>query len=596
MTDKAAKRIPYGIADYGRIIRQGYYYVDKTNYLEIIENAGSYIFFIRPRRFGKSLFLSMMEGYYDILRKNEFRELFNGTHAYQHPTPERHSYLVLKLNFSLIDPHVDKVETSFLYYIREKAEDFLTRYKTLLQLDNADLASDIEKINRMDSSSDILRSMIRRCKRSTQKLYVLIDEYDNFTNTLLSTSGTNAYHDLTHGEGFLKTFFNVLKGGTSDMDAPITRLFMTGVSPVTLDDITSGFNIGDNISLNPAFNSMLGFTTQEVNTIVDYYRTRGLIENETPELLALMNRWYGNYRFSVEAEEKLFNSDMVLYYFQAFLTGQKNPEELIDRNARMDYGKLRHLIIIDRKGKKEANGNFSKLRQLVEEGEASSKLAKGFPLDEMDAPQNFVSLLFYLGLLTIKGKKEGLTLLTIPNQTIRSLYYDYIIQVGGETGLISLNSGKINELLHGMAYHGNWEEFFLYIAERMAASTSLRDFIREEKVIQGFLLAWLGIADYFIVHSEREFGKGYADIFMEPFFSRYQGITYSYMLEIKYVKAGEKGNIAAKVERLKEEAEQQLKKYAADETLVRSIGKTQLIKLVLVFAGAELEYIGPVEE
>ncbi|MCP5103810.1 MAG: AAA family ATPase [bacterium] len=595
MNEKTVKQIPYGITDYGRIRRENFYYVDKTGYLKIIEQAGAYLFFIRPRRFGKSLFLSIMEAYYDVYYRDRFKELFEGTAVYDAPTKERGSYLLLKLNFSMVDPAVERLEKSFLTYIREKGEDFLVKYKENLGMEDAVVSGEIEKINNTGSPSDILRFIARRCKRGMQKLYVIIDEYDNFSNTILSTFGHTRYIELTHGGGFFRTFFNVLKGSTTDMDAPISRLFITGVSPVTMDDVTSGFNIGKNVSIEPGFNEMLGFSEREVVNAVEYYRSEGMVKLETGYLLDVMKTWYDNYLFSKKSDTTLFNSDMILYFMDACLRHSEIPDNLIDRNVRIDYGKLRHLILIDSRGGKEANGNFTKLKEIIDEGEITSKLSLGFPLEEIDSPENFVSLLFYMGLLTIAGEKDGLPLFKIPNQTVKTLYYDYIIRVGNETGLIALNIGKINTLLHAMAYYGDWEGFFAYISERMGVSSGLRDFIREEKVIQGFLLAWLGIADYFIVHSEAEMNRGYADIYMEPFLARYEGIKYSYILEIKYMKK-EKGKRTARgVEKLKNEAEQQLKQYAADEKLLKRSGKTRLIKLVLVFSGPELTYIGKVD-
>ena len=394
------------------------------------------------------------------------------------------------------------MEASFLNNIKTIAFSFFNKYRDLLSSPSQEELW--EELNSLDSASDILFKLVNRCQMSDQKLYVIIDEYDNFANSILATDGHEDYKSLTHGDGFFRSFFKILKSGTTGSGAPISRLFITGVSPITLDDVTSGFNIGKNISLDMAFNEMLGFRQEDVVEMIDYYREKGKISNETDELLQIMQRWYGNYRFARETSIPLMNSDMVLYFLDEYFRGEKIPEDLIDRNVRIDYSKLRHLIIIDRKGKKTSNGNFSRLREIVEKGEIVSKINRGFPLEEMDASENFVSLLFYFGLLTLKGKREGLSLLTIPNQVVRSLYYDYIVRVSQETGLMDVNIDSIGRLLHQMAYHGEWQAFFDYLAKQLSASTSIRDFFREEKVIQGFLLAFLGISDYFIVYSEKE--------------------------------------------------------------------------------------------
>ncbi len=590
MAGKSTKGIPYGVADYGRIVERGYYYVDKTSFLKEIEDAGEYLFFIRPRRFGKSLFLSVMEAYYDIHFKDKFRELFKHTWILDNPTGERGKYLVLKFNFSEVDPDPGQNEASFLNYIRGTAQSFVLKYDALL-LKKRETYEKI--INQSPSAVDILAAVKRLCKDSHQKLYVIIDEYDNFANTILSTAGDKAYRDLTHGPGFFRAFFNVLKSGTGDMDAPITRLFMTGVSPVTLDDVTSGCNIGQNISLDPAFNRMLGFTRDDVKEMLDYYKTSGPLKHDTQSILEIMDRWYGNYLFSEYAptDQRVYNSDMVLYFLMEYLKIQMIPRDLIDRNVRIDYGKLRHLVILDEGRVKSVNGNFNRLKEILEKGEITSKLVKGFPLEELVHTDNFTSLLFYFGLLTIK--KEGVDdlVLEIPNETVRRLYYDYIKRGYDETDIFSLDVKTYGDLMKGMALKGEWRPLLEYITRRMRESMSLRDLVTGEKSIQAFLNVYLGLTNLYTVHREKELNKGYADIVMEPFLARFEEIKYSYMLEIKYTASGEKPG-SAKIEGLKKDAEKQLQQYCLDENFKKTVEKTALIKIALVFSGHELVYIG----
>ncbi len=427
MKDKKIKKIPYGLSSYERIVQKNCYYVDKTPYLKGIEDAGDYLLFIRPRRFGKTLFVSVMEAYYDVYYKDRFEELFNGTWIVDNPTEERAAYLMLKFNFSMVDPAVDKVEASFLHHIKSKAILFLDKYSNYLEK-GSEYNYFKRTIEETHSPVDVLSSISELCKKSHQKSYAIIDEYDNFANTILSSSGEKAYRDLTHGEGFFRSFFNVLKGGTDGMEAPFTRLFLTGVSPVTLDDVTSGFNIGKNVSLDPALNRMLGFTRDDVIEMIEYYRSNELIKHPTDYLLEIMTQWYGNYLFSEDDNVRLFNSDMVLYFIDNYLTRKKLPDDLIDRNVRIDYGKLRHLIIVD-KGKGKGiffNGNFDRLKKIIEEGEISAKITKGFPLEELTDTDNFISLLFYFGLLTIESVKQDKMQLKVPNETMKRLYYDYM--------------------------------------------------------------------------------------------------------------------------------------------------------------------------
>lgn len=584
------KQIPYGISDYELIRKENYYYVDKTRYLNTIKKAGRYLFFIRPRRFGKSLLLSMMESYYDVTAKERFDELFKGTAIYRQPTEDRNAYLVLKFNFSIVNPALDKVEGSFLENIRETALAFIQKYSDYLMTDRAYYTRTIEE---SPSASDTLSALVGICRSSHQKLYVIIDEYDNFANTILSTTGKDAYEKLTHGAGSFRAFFNVLKGGTDGTGAPFSRLFLTGVSPITLDDVTSGYNIGKHISLDPRFNHMLGFTREDVAQLIGYYRENGLVGHPSEYLLQIMSEWYGNYYFSEKDNVELFNTDMILYFMDNYLPGKKLPEDLIDRNVRIDYRKLKHLIIVDKTGRKTSNGNFNRLKEIVETGETSAKLQSGFPLEKLADEDNFISLLFYFGLLTVKGARLEERILSIPNETIRRLYYDYIKEGYEETDVFSIDLSTYSRLMNEMAVNGEWKPLVEFITTRMRESMSLRDLITGEKSIQAFLNVYLGLSNLYIVHAEKELDKGYADIVMEPFLARYEGINYSYILEIKYIKAGVKPG-DADIQQLKAGAEEQLDRYTADEKFRKSIEKTTLIKLVLVFSGHEAIYIGAV--
>jgi hypothetical protein len=588
MKDKKIKKIPYGVANYERVVQKNCYYVDKTMYLRTIEESGDYLFFIRPRRFGKSLFLSVMEAYYDVFYKDRFEEFFKGTWIHDHPTEERGKYLVLSLNFSAVEPDPGKIETSFHNHIQDAAVAFIQRYSHYLSnYPKKDYFG--KKIENSRSATDILSTLLLLCKEAQQELYVIIDEYDNFSNTILSTVGEDAYLKLTHGPGFFRSFFNALKKGTGGTGAPINRSFITGVSPITMDDVTSGYNIGENVSLDALFNQMLGFTRADVTEMTDYYRSEGLIKHDTGYLLEIIDQWYGNYLFSEHSlnGERLYNPDMVLYFLKEYFKIQSIPGELIDNNVRIDYGKLRHLIVVDRGKTKITNGNFSKLKEIAGKGETLSKITKGFPLEKLMDPENFESLLFYLGLLTIKGPEKDKLRLEIPNETVKRLYYRYIEEAYRETGIFNLDLDRYADLMSDMAYDGKWRPLIEFITGRMKESMSLRDLITGEKSIQAFLNVYLGLSDLFIIHSEKEMNKGYADLTLEPFLARYEGIKYAYILEIKYIKAGVSlGD--EKVRPLKSEAEEQLKNYSIDEKFKKTIEKTNLIKIVLIFSGHEL--------
>jgi len=588
VSEELIKGIPYGVTDYEAIRTDNSYYVDKTSYLDKIEKAGKYLFFIRPRRFGKSLFLSVMETYYDILKEDRFDLFYKGTYIHQHPTKEKNKYLVLKFNFSAVDPHHNRLENSFLNQIQTNTRSFLNRYVDYLTpRDREELR---KELNDIKSASDIMLRVTKLCKDSNQKIYIIIDEYDNFANTILSTSGSQAYKDLTHGEGFFRAFFNFLKEGTTGSGAPISRLFITGVSPVTLDDVTSGFNIGKNISIDADFNEMLGFAKEDVVEMIDYYKQKGIIKYDTEYLLNVMNAWYNNYIFSKKSTTKLFNSDMILYFLDECIRNQDIPDELIDQNVRIDYGKLRHLIIIDKDKGRVTNGNFTRLQQIIEKGEIVSDIVKGFPVEKLIDTKNFLSLLFYLGLLTVKEVKDEELILQIPNETARRLYYNYIKEAYEESETFSMDWYVYGRLMHGLAYKGEWKPLFDYLAKQMKDSMSLRDLITGEKSIQAFLNVYLGLSQLYIIHPEKELNKGFADIVMEPFTARYKEMKYAYILELKYLKKGEK----EKLESIIKKAETQLNKYTLDNKFRKAFENITLIKLVLVFSGTDLEHIGEV--
>jgi len=584
------KKIPYGLTDYKRIRRQNYYYLDKTRYIPLLEDVGSFLFFIRPRRFGKSSFLSLLESYYDIYYKDQFQELFSGTWIDTQPTPEQGQYLVLSFNFSQVELTKEKLETSFIAHTKTIALSFLVKYADLL-LKDVDFTK--KSIEESLSSADILSFVIHFCKNSHRDLYVIVDEYDNFANTLLTTSGSSAYLEVTTGQGFLRSFFNVLKGGTTGTDAPVKRLFITGVSPITMDDVTSGFNIGEQISLLPQFNQMLGFTRQDVEEMLDYYSTAGLVPPNHDHLLELIDFWYGNYLFSEDDHVTMANTDMVLYFMRNYLPGGKIPRDLIDRNVRIDYGKLRHLIVAD-KDKTQlpiTNGNFSKLKQILETGEILSDVVKGFPIEEVTDTTNFNSLLFYFGLLTINGTHLNKMRLVIPNESVKRLYYDYILEANRETGAFSMNMHTYSELIDGMAFRGEWEPLLTYIINLMGETMALRDFITGEKSLQAFLNVYLGLSDLYLVHGEKELNMGYADLFMEPFIARYPEVTHAYLIEIKYVPAGKKVS-RNKLNRLKKEAETQLIQYSLDKKFQKVLGKSTLTRLMVIFSGHQPLYLG----
>lgn len=578
MIPKNIRKIPYGVADFEKIRNNNLYYVDKTKFIPILESASYYVFLIRPRRFGKSLWISVMENYYDISKKERFAELFAGTYIGDNPTEEKNSYLIMTFNFSMVNPDIRFVEESFEDNGKAVIRDFLERYREFFNEKEQD------KILSLRSTADQLRDILFHAFRKKLKIYLIIDEYDNFANTVLTSAGEQAYRDLTHGAGFFRYFFNLLKGGTSRGDSGLARLFITGVSPVTMDDVTSGFNIGENISTDSEFNEFIGFHEQEVRSMLDYYLKAGLIRQDTGMCMDIMKEWYDNYRFSSEAENRMFNSVMVLYFIKEAIKRTNIPGNLIDQNIRIDYGKLRHLILTDQR----LNGNFSLLKNIMETGDTECDVVPGFPLERLLDRENFISLLFYLGLLSFDSISEGIPVLCIPNMTVWKLMYGYLRDAFQDVDVFRIDLWNFSNLVRGMAYHGEWWPVFDFLSEEVQKQTSVRDYLGGEKVIQGFLLAYLNVTDFFLTWSEREAGSGFSDIFLEPFLARFPDMPFGYLIELKYVPRSEfKESLLQK--KIKS-AKDQLRKYANDERVKKIAQKVTLKKLVVVYKGWELVY------
>ncbi|KPA17896.1 putative AAA-ATPase [Candidatus Magnetomorum sp. HK-1] len=572
------KKIPYGEADYGKVIRKNMFYVDKTRFIHELENLPSFIFLIRPRRFGKSLWINLLQYYYDINMKDKFDELFKNTYVGQNPTPDKNSFLTIAFNFSMVNPSINNVQTYFEKYILRVIEDFLERYHSYFN------KNEILKINSFSLIEEKLQEIFFICSRKTLEVYMFIDEYDNFTNTILTTSGTKAYTGLTHGEGQFRHFFNLLKGLTSMPNAGLSKLFITGVSPVTMDDVTSGFNIGTNISLDGNINEFMGFTESEVRSLLNYYHKEGLLTLDIEFSIDLMKKWYNNYTFSSDANTQLFNTDMILFFIQKAIIRKSIPEKLIDQNIKIDYKKLRYLVTIDN----QLNGNFSRLKDITFDNEITSDIVDSFPVEEITNQENFVSLLYYFGLLSIKGIKDGHFLLKIPNITVQKLMYEYIRNGFKDVDIFKVDISLLSKHIRDMAFRGDWKPFFQFLSDQIDRQTSIRDYLNGEKVIQGFLLAYLNVTDFYITQSESDMNKGFSDIFMEPFISKYHDLQYSYLIELKYISRNDYSE-KKQLEKIKD-AKKQLNQYSKSERIIKSIGNTKLKKIILVYKGWELDY------
>ena len=577
-TPPAHPRIPYGQADFRRIRRNRWLYVDKTRFLRRLERE-DYVFLIRPRRFGKSLWVSLLENYYDRFWAEDFEATFAGTDVGQAPTGEQSRYVTLRFNFSAVNDKLETLEREFETYCMIELQGTLERHPDLFP------EAAVQRILAPPSIANKLSMLFRYAGDHGIPLYVLIDEYDNFANTVLAHHGAEAYHSFTHGGGFYRNFFATLKSGADRSGGGLERLFITGVSPVTMDDVTSGFNIGTNISLEADFNEMVGFTEAEVRRLVETYRDHGVFNQDPAVAMGIMGQWYNGYRFAKAAETDLYNTDMVLYYLKHSIPNRKVPEYLIDTNVRIDYGKLRHLLVTGR----QLNGNFDLLRDVIGEEQVDTRITPGFPLAELTEPENFLSLMHYFGLLSIRGVQGVMPRLAIPNQTVKRLMYGFLRDAYRDVEVFSVNLFRFEQLMLRMANEGEWRPVFEFLGEAIARQTGIRDYIGGEKVVQGFLAAYLSVADYYVFRSEAELGKGHADIALEPLVARYPQLRRGYLIELKYLKRSEPAD-AARAAPAADEAAAQLRRYLADERLARQFPGVRFTGLVVVFHGWELAF------
>ena len=569
------KRIPYGMQNFEDVIKEDCYYVDKTPFIEQIEESNKYFFFIRPRRFGKTLTLSMLENYYDINKKDKFEEIFGKLYIGQNPTPEHNTYLIIHLNFAEVAAGLDDYKDGLDNHCSLVFNFFCDIYAHILP---ADTKEGMEKLT--DAVSQ-LRFLCQKCQEVGKKIYLFIDEYDYFTNMILAhEEHLVRYRNQTHGEGYLRQFFNTIKGAAGNT---LGRVFVTGVSPVTMDDLTSGFNIGTNYSLSPDFNELTGFTEEEVRKMLDYYGSVLPFNHTTDELIKVMKPWYDNYCFAEDryGETTMYNSVMVLNFVDNYIrSNYQIPKKMVETNIRIDYDKMRMLIRHD----KEFAHDASIIQQLVTQGFVIGTLNENFPAERINDPDNFLSLLFYFGMVTIDGTYKGETKFIIPNEVVRDQMYTYLLDTYKENDLVydRYSKGKLESKL---AYDGQFKPYFEYIADCLKKYSSQRDKQKGEAFVHGFTLAMTSQNKFYRPISELDNDGGYADIFLSPLCDIYKDMVDSYIIELKYSKSQ---TTDEQVKKLFEEASAQISRYADSDTVREAVKTTKLHKLVVIYRGAEM--------
>lgn len=582
--EQQVKLLPYGVADFVTVIEQNLYYVDKTMFIPELEKQPRNLFFIRPRRFGKSIFLSMLYSYYDCTQSHKFQSLFGNLWIGQHPTPLQGKYQVLFLDFSQITGNIDKLETKFNSYLSINLDAFVRQYSEYYQ-------AEMEEILAQEDFEEKMELIFKAAKAHQYHLYLIIDEYDNFTNVILNERGEKVYHAITHADGFYRDVFKKFKGN-------FERIFMMGVSPVTLDDVTSGFNIGWNISIKSEFDEMLGFSTTDVVEMFTYYKEHGSIpaDSDIDAIVNDMKPWYDNYCFAKQALKKktrMFNCDMVLYYLRNYMDAGCPPEEMIDPNTRTDYGKMKKLLQFD-KLDGERKGI---IRKIAEEEQIVTQLYESFSAYQIPKAEIFPSLLFYYGMLTIKGTRGSKLILGIPNNNVRKQYYGYLEEEYQAKAYVDVN--QLTDYYYDMAYDGKWEEGLRFMADAYAKVSSVRDGIEAERNLQGFFMAYLNLNDYYITAPELELNHGYCDFFLLPDLTHYAS-QHSYILELKVLSKKdfsaivegeftEDGKPMTKAEKQWREAVEQIHRYAEAPRVEALRQGTKLHLIIMQFEGWELK-------
>ena len=575
------KTNPYGVSDFANLRRRNGYFMDCTECIPALEEL-PYQLFLRPRRFGKSLLVSMLEYYYDILAAERFDELFAGTWIHEHPTPFRHQFLVLHLDFSVVEGEtLEELQRDFEAKCKVALDAFVDRYQA--SMPDA-LPSEVKSQPTYGLGMEVLK---RKLPPTSPRVFIVIDEYDNFANHVLAKLGEPAYRQLCHGEGFFKGFFAILKAQNS----VVTNIFLTGVSPMVLDDVTSGFNIARNISQKPQFATLCGFTHADVRAAMDYFAAAGQFAPDRNEGFRMVTEWYDHYRFSPDSAAQVINPTLFLGFLDDCKSVAHLPERMGDENYHTDYFKLQHLVTTNGK----LNGKFQALERLMADGSVAAELMRSFQAGTLGRPESFLSLLFYYGMATIQNGPTGLAF-RIPNLLMRQYIAEFIREGYADTTEVNPRFMELANLLGDLALKGNWRPAIGLAAEMVRDSLSARDLLDGEKAVQAAMAAYCAASNIILVHTEHRAGCGFADLALQPDLRRYPLLRFGALVEVKYLKKSEKEPTSAAKAKMLEEAKSQLEEYAEARNLAREwglapAGPVSLVRLCIVFHGETMLFV-----
>ncbi|MDR1480540.1 MAG: ATP-binding protein [Planctomycetaceae bacterium] len=568
MKTKKIKRLPLGNSDFRSIRTENYFYVDKTRYIELLENEhNKNQLFIRPRRFGKSLFLSTLSYYYDVNFADDFEQLFGDLYIGQHPTPEKNSYAVMQFDFSGLN--AIEGAGSFIKAFYEKIRDTICRFLLLHKNVFSNAEQLVEQFNKDQPDLSLLDKIFTIAQSAGIKIFMIIDEYDHFASDLIKlgeVGGGDFYSTMVKSNGLVRSFYARIKSAT--VSSVVDRTFITGISPVMLDDFTSGYNIVTNYSLDKKYNEMLGFTIDEVNALMLGTGVNADMLNNID-----MEYYYNGYLFNAKCKNKVYNSSMVLYIFCQVLTEGEPPREFIDPNLGMDVSRLHYII--------QKNGNREILVKILTEGSIVSNILAKFRTDPLGKESSyFISLLFYMGYLTIKEFYLDELRLVVPNFSIRTVYWEYMRQLVTETSPdTTVEERQLKEAINVLAMEGNIHNFIDYVSKNVFSKLSDYDLQHfDEKYIKMMLLAYLFLKSVYIPISEYEVDAGRIDIFLQRN-PKYPEIKYEWVIELKYCKTTANDS---EITKKRKEGLEQLREYIQSHHLK---DRPNLKPVLIIFIG-----------
>ena len=544
------RQLPKGISNYEDIVRENRIYVDKTMYIEKMEDlSDKTIMFLRPRKFGKTLFTSTLECYYDKNKIDKFEELFGNTYIGKNPTKNKNQYCILRFNFSGISTEtLDETKKSFKNSTIESIKIFIAKY----HLDFY--------INENQEAEEILNSLYTafQIQKNNNKIYVLIDEYDHFANELLGFR-TDEFKNLVAKNGKIRKWYEILKKGTETV---VDRIFITGVAPITLDSTTSGFNIANDITKNILFNDMLGFSKEDVIYLMNELE---IPKHNQKELLPILKTNYDGYIFSNMIKDnlesyKMYNSNMTLYFLDLYKQQNEIPEDLVDTNIISDYGKIESFMDLCQ------NMNKIELLEKIVAGElVESELTEKFNAEINFGEKELISLLFYLGYLTIKEIDFGVLEFGSPNEVIRKIYSDYFLEyIKRRSGLTNEINQK--EILKEILLEGKIEKL-LDVLKEFLTNLSNRDYQKfDEKYVKVIFYSICRMLKGLYVKSELEVSGQYADILLVP--KEELKERYSILIEFKYIKQEDYDKDNSLLKDRQKQARVQLETYKKSEEII----------------------------